>query len=108
MNGEQYFINNVYSIINHRKYVSVGKIENEVGLGIGYLSRVKSGKAHIGLLKAWEIAKVLGEDLGDMVGKDYETAYAQAEKEFKIMALQTELASLCADKLPKTNGGVEK
>lgn len=82
----QKFTKNVRYIAKSQDY-PIGKLEKDVGVTVGYLSRFKNGTKSIGLDVACDIASKLNYSLEDMLTKDIRKEVLRAE----IKRLQWEL-----------------
>lgn len=70
------------------KGIKIGELEAGVGVSKGYFSRVsKSGQKEIGVIKAFKIAEILGQDLESLINDD-------AWVDFRIKELQAEIEKL--------------
>ena len=90
------FITNIRLLAKSRD--SLGRIERQVGVSTGYLSRFKRGNINIPLVTAIRFAEAVGEDVMDLCMKDYKV---QAIDD-KIEQLEQEIAALKEEKDRRT------
>ena len=93
MHDASLFVSNVQAIAR-AKGMKIGVIERSAGMRTGYLSRMAKGYVTPSLSHACHLADAIGENLSDLVTKDYAEAYREDLLRAKLMKKESEISDI--------------
>lgn len=93
MHDASLFVSNVQAIAR-AKGMKIGVIERSAGMSTGYLSRMAKGYVTPSLSHACHLADAIGENLSDLVTKDYAEAYREDLLRAKLMKKESEISDI--------------
>lgn len=72
------------------KGISIGELEEKVGVSKGYLSRLESSKKAMSLANLWKIAQILETSIDNLLNENMMIKYRIQELEEELKSLKKE------------------